>query len=99
MGMKMPPLLLLALFVVLTTVAAVLVATNWHVVRADYELARSDWAISRAKSWRMRLETTDSKFPKEWMDSKRPGGVNECNGDISTVAVSVNGLRFICLVL
>ena len=42
-------------------------AKNWRDVPADYRLLRTDWAISRAKSWRMRLESTDSKLPKEWM--------------------------------
>jgi hypothetical protein len=42
-------------------------AKNWSDMRADYSLLRTDWAISRAKSWRMRLQSTDSKLPKEWM--------------------------------
>jgi hypothetical protein len=40
---------------------------NWSDVRVDYWLLRTDWAISRTKSWRMRLESTDPKFSKEWM--------------------------------
>jgi hypothetical protein len=35
-------------------------------VRASYELLRSDWAISRSKSWRMHLETVHIAGPKEW---------------------------------
>jgi hypothetical protein len=42
-------------------------AKNWSDTRADYWLLRTDWAISRAKSWRMRLQSTDQKSPKEWM--------------------------------
>jgi hypothetical protein len=34
---------------------------------SDYALLRTDMAISRAKSWRMRLESTDPGAPKEWM--------------------------------
>jgi len=43
------------------------VIKNRSQVRSDYELVRSDWAISDTKSWRMRLQTTDSKLPKVWM--------------------------------
>lgn len=43
------------------------IVKNWKDFRADCELVRSDWAISRAKSWRMRLQTTDPKLPREWM--------------------------------
>jgi hypothetical protein len=42
-------------------------AKNWSDMRADYSLLRTDWAISRTKSWRMRLQSTDPKLPKEWM--------------------------------
>jgi hypothetical protein len=35
-------------------------------IRSSYELFRSDWAMSRMKSWRMRLETAHSTGPKEW---------------------------------
>lgn len=65
--MKIRPLILLVLLAVVLTTVAALVATNWPAVRANCELARSDWAVSRAKSWRMRLQTTDSRFPREWM--------------------------------
>jgi hypothetical protein len=41
------------------------VAKNWADVQADYWLLRTDWAISRTKSWRMRLQPTDAKLPKE----------------------------------
>ena len=40
---------------------------NWKDVKADYLLARADWAISRTKSWRMRLETTNPNAAKERM--------------------------------
>jgi hypothetical protein len=43
------------------------VAKNWADVQADYWLLRTDWAISRTKSWRMRLQPTDAKLPKDWM--------------------------------
>lgn len=36
-------------------------------IRASYELLQSDWAISRMKSWRMRLEPTRSTGPREWL--------------------------------
>jgi hypothetical protein len=42
------------------------VAKNWADVQADYGLLRTDWAISRTKSWRMRLQPTDAKLPKDW---------------------------------
>jgi hypothetical protein len=42
-------------------------AKNWADVQADYWLLRTDWAVSRTKSWRMQLQTTDAKLPKEWM--------------------------------
>lgn len=42
-------------------------AKHWSDVRTDYSLLRTDWAISSAKSWRMRLQSTDPKLPKEWM--------------------------------
>jgi hypothetical protein len=42
-------------------------AKNWSDMRTDYSLLRTDWAISSAKSWRMRLQSTDPKLPKEWM--------------------------------
>jgi hypothetical protein len=59
--------------ILLVGLAALLVAgsawtvENWSEVRADCWLLRTDWAISRTESWRMRLESTDSKHPKEWM--------------------------------
>ena len=34
---------------------------------AEFELRQSDRAISETRSWRMRLETTSTKLPKEWM--------------------------------
>jgi hypothetical protein len=43
------------------------VAKNWADVQADYWLLRTDLAISRTKSWRMRLQPTDAKLPKDWM--------------------------------
>jgi len=57
---------------VLGGVVALLVALGWTVedwayVKAEYMLARTDWAISRTKSWRMRLETTNPRAAKEWM--------------------------------
>jgi len=57
------------IFVLATLVIAgsVWAAKNWADFRADYFLLRTDWAISRTKSWRMRLESTDPKLPKEWM--------------------------------
>ena len=51
----------------LTIAGTVWAAKNWADVRADYSLLRTDWAISMTKCWRMRLETTDPKLPKEWM--------------------------------
>lgn len=54
-------------FAALILAGAVWTAKNRSDVRADYWLLRTDWAISRMKSWRMRLESTDSKLPKEWM--------------------------------
>lgn len=46
---------------------SVLAAKNRSELRMDWWLIRTDWAISRAKSWRMRLESTDPKSPKEWI--------------------------------
>jgi hypothetical protein len=42
-------------------------ARNWTGVQADSWLRRTDRAISNTKSWRMRIESTDPKLPKEWM--------------------------------
>jgi hypothetical protein len=52
---------------VLLVFGSVWIIRNRAQVRSDYELVRSDWAISSHKSWRMRLQTTDPKLPKEWM--------------------------------
>jgi len=51
----------------LIAVGSVWTARNWSDMRADYNLLRTDWAISKETSWRMRLQTTDPKLPKEWM--------------------------------
>jgi len=61
----------------LVLVVTIWLATEWnHLraalgsradIRASYELLRADWAISRAKTWRMRLESTRSTAPKEWI--------------------------------
>jgi hypothetical protein len=59
--------------ILLIGVAALLVAgsiwtaKNWSEVRNDYWLLRTDWAISRMRSWRMHLQSTDPKLPQEWM--------------------------------
>jgi hypothetical protein len=54
-------------FILSATAASVYIVKNWTGLRTDYELLRADWAISRTKSWRLRLEPTDPKLPKEWM--------------------------------
>jgi hypothetical protein len=51
----------------LIAASSIWTAKNWSDIRADYWLLRTDWAISRTKSWRMRLQSTDPKYPKEWM--------------------------------
>jgi hypothetical protein len=59
--------------IILFGIAALIVAgsiwaaKNWSDIRGDYSLLRTDWAISRTKSWRMRLQSTDPKVPREWM--------------------------------
>ena len=59
--------------ILMIAVAALFVAVSvWTIknrseLRAGCWLIRTDWAISRARSWRMRLESTDTKSPKEWM--------------------------------
>jgi hypothetical protein len=42
-------------------------ARKWSDIRADCWLLRTDWAIFRARSWRMRLQSTDPNLPREWM--------------------------------
>lgn len=59
--------ILVASLVVVLVAGALWVRTNWAPVKTDYLLARVDLAISRTRSWRMRLETTDPTRPKEWM--------------------------------
>jgi hypothetical protein len=59
--------ILIFVFAALVIAGFVWIVKNGTNVAADYELVRSDWAISRAKTWRMRLETTDPKLPKEWV--------------------------------
>jgi hypothetical protein len=56
-----------AVIAVVIAAGSIWTVRNWSDVRADYWLVRTDWAIFRAKSWRMRLQTTDPKLPKEWM--------------------------------
>lgn len=46
---------------------AVWLKSNWGAAKTDYLLARTDFAISRTRSWRMHLETTDPTRPKERM--------------------------------
>jgi hypothetical protein len=56
---------------VLSCITVALAGTVWIVkglFRADHdELIRSDHAISRMRSWRLRLEPTSPKIPKEWI--------------------------------
>src|SRR5882762_10065343 len=59
--------ILIFAFAALIAVGSIWTAKNWSDIRADYWLLRTDWAISRAKSWRMLLQSTDPKLPKEWM--------------------------------
>jgi hypothetical protein len=51
----------------LIVVGSIWAVKNWSNIRADYSLFRTDWSISRTKSWRMRLQSTDPKLSKEWM--------------------------------
>ena len=55
------------MFAVSALGAFVWTAKSWSTVRTDYSLLRTDWAISRMKSWRMRLESTDPKRAKDWL--------------------------------
>jgi hypothetical protein len=59
--------ILILVLTALVIAGSVWAAKNWANVRTDYWLVRTDWAISRTKSWRMRLGTTDPKLPKEWV--------------------------------
>lgn len=54
-------------FAALVAACSIWTIKNRSNMRADYWLLRTDWAISRTKSWRMRLQSTDPKLPKEWM--------------------------------
>jgi len=51
----------------LIAIGLIWTAINWSDIRADLWLLRTDWAISRTKSWRMRLQSTNPNLPKEWM--------------------------------
>ena len=98
--MKIRPLILLALLGVALTTVAALVATNWPAVRADYALVRSDWAVSRAKSWRMRLQTTDSRFPTEWtvieaIPPNREHGWQRVDHDVPDLKYIAGNLEYI----
>src|SRR6266478_4376191 len=59
--------ILIFAFAALIAFGSIWTAKNWSDIRADYWLLRTDWAISRTKSWRMRLQSTDPKLPKECM--------------------------------
>lgn len=59
--------ILTCVFAALVIAGSVWIAKNWTAVRTDYWLLRTDWAIFKTKSWRMHLESTDPRSPKEWM--------------------------------
>jgi hypothetical protein len=59
--------ILMFAFAALIAASSIWTAKNWSDIRADYWLLRTDWVISRTKSWRMRLQSTNPKYPKEWM--------------------------------
>ena len=54
-------------FTAVLVAGALWVGINWVALKTDYLLVRTDLAISRTTSWRMRLQTTDPTLPKEWM--------------------------------
>jgi len=62
----MKKLLIFAL-AALVVAGLVWIIKDWTDFRANYELIRSDWAISRTKSWRMRIEVAHPRRSKEWM--------------------------------